>query len=108
MTPNKKTARLAGLLFLLTMVFGLFAELFFRQKLFVANDAAATAVNILSNVSLYLPAAPHVPITTLYVIVFGSTPRCLTSSKIARARFDRQKFTKASAIAAIPQEPPGN
>jgi hypothetical protein len=53
MIPNKKTARLAGLLFLLTMVFGLFAEIFFRQKLFVADDAAATAVNILSNVFLY-------------------------------------------------------
>jgi hypothetical protein len=53
MNPNKKTARLAGLLFLLMVVTGLFAEIFFRQKLFVANDAAATAGNILSNVFLY-------------------------------------------------------
>lgn len=53
MTPNKKAARLAGLFFLLMVVFGLFAEIFFRQKVFVANDAAATAGNILANVFLY-------------------------------------------------------
>jgi hypothetical protein len=53
MTPNKRTARLAGLFFLLMVVFGLFAEIFFRQKLFVANDATATASNILSNEFLY-------------------------------------------------------
>ena len=53
MKPNKKTARLAGLFFLLMVVFGLFAEIFFRQKLFDPNDAAATASNILSNEFLY-------------------------------------------------------
>lgn len=53
MTTNKTTARLAGLFFLLMVVFGLFAEIFFRQKLFVANDPSATASNILSNESLY-------------------------------------------------------
>lgn len=53
MTPNKTTARLAGLFFLLMVAFGLFAEIFFRQKIFVANDAARTAGNILSNEFLY-------------------------------------------------------
>lgn len=53
MTPNKKTARLAGLFFLLMVVFGLFAEIFFRQKIFVLDDVAATARNILSNEFLY-------------------------------------------------------
>ena len=52
-TPNKKTARLAGLFFLLMVVFGLFAEIFFRQKIFVVDDVAATARNILSNEFLY-------------------------------------------------------
>ena len=51
--PNKKTARLAGLCFLLMVIFGLFAEIFFREKLFVSEDIAATASNILSNVFLY-------------------------------------------------------
>lgn len=52
MVPNKKTARFAGLLFLLMVVSGLFAEIFFRQKLFT-NDMAATADNILHNDFLY-------------------------------------------------------
>jgi hypothetical protein len=50
--PNKKTARFAGLLFLLMVVTGLFAEIFFRQKLF-SNDIAKTADNILRNDFLY-------------------------------------------------------
>lgn len=53
MIPNIKTARTAGIFFLLMVVFGLFAEIFFRQKLFITNDAAATAGNILSNGFLY-------------------------------------------------------
>ena len=53
MAPNKKTARLAGLFFLLMIVFGLFAELFFRQKVFVPNDAAATVSNIMANGFVY-------------------------------------------------------
>jgi hypothetical protein len=53
MSPNKKTARFAGLLFLLMVVFGLIAEVFFRQKLFASNDIAVTANNILSNIFLY-------------------------------------------------------
>jgi hypothetical protein len=53
MIPNNKTARFAGLLFLLMVVSGLFAEIFFRQKIFVANDMAATAANISANLFLY-------------------------------------------------------
>ena len=51
MEANRKTARIAGLLFLLMVATGLFAELFFRQKL-VTADAAATARNILDNAFL--------------------------------------------------------
>jgi hypothetical protein len=50
---NKKTARLAGLFFLLMVAFGLFAEIFFREKIFVSKNIVATASNILSNVFLY-------------------------------------------------------
>lgn len=53
MIPNKKTARLAGLFFLLMVVFGLFAEIFFREKLFFSKDMAATASNIISNAFIY-------------------------------------------------------
>lgn len=52
MIPNKKTARCAGLLFMLMVLSGLFAEIFFRQKLFT-NDMAVTAGNILNNDFLY-------------------------------------------------------
>lgn len=53
MSSNKKTARFAGLLFLLMVVFGLVAEIFFRQKLFASNDITVIANNILSNIFLY-------------------------------------------------------
>ncbi|HYE10271.1 MAG TPA: DUF4386 domain-containing protein [Patescibacteria group bacterium] len=53
MSPNKKTARFAGLLFLLMIVFGMGAEIFFRQKLFASNDVTVTANSILSNIFLY-------------------------------------------------------
>jgi len=52
MKPTKKTARVAGLMFLLMVVSGLVAELFFRQKLFTA-DTAQTAANILQNTLLF-------------------------------------------------------
>ena len=52
MIPNKKTARYAGLVFLLMVLSGLFAEIFFRQKLFT-NDMAVTADNILRNDFLF-------------------------------------------------------
>lgn len=52
MNTNKKTARKAGLLFLLMVATGLFAEIFFRQKIFTA-DAAETSNRILANMFLY-------------------------------------------------------
>ncbi len=53
MNSNKKIARLAGLVFLMMVVFGLVAEIFFRQKIFSSSDLATTANNILSNTLLY-------------------------------------------------------
>lgn len=53
MNLNKKIARLAGLVFLMMFVFGLVAEIFFRQKIFSSSDLATTANNILSNTLLY-------------------------------------------------------
>jgi len=50
---NKRTARIAGFLYLLMALFGMFAEICFRQNLFVAADMAVTANNILSNIFLY-------------------------------------------------------
>lgn len=53
MNSNKKTARIAGLLYLLMVAFGLASEVFFRQKLFTSNDITVIANNILSNIIIY-------------------------------------------------------
>ena len=52
MGTNKRTARLAGLIWLLMCVFGPIAQLI-RSKLFIAGDMAATADNIMSNEFLF-------------------------------------------------------
>lgn len=52
MGTNKKTARLAGLIWLLMFVFGPIAQII-RSKLFVTGDMAATAQNIMSNEFLF-------------------------------------------------------
>jgi len=46
-------ARIAGALFLLTMVFGFFGEMFVPSRLIVGNDAAATARNVVANDALF-------------------------------------------------------
>jgi hypothetical protein len=46
-------ARLAGLLYLIVILGGLFAELFVRGRLVVSGDAAATARNIVDHELLY-------------------------------------------------------
>ena len=42
MKANKRTARIAGLLYLTIIVAGIFAEFFVRQSLVVPGDASAT------------------------------------------------------------------
>jgi Domain of unknown function (DUF4386) len=49
----KLYARVAGLLYLIVIVAGIFAEIFVRGRLVVANDAAATAHNIVTHELLY-------------------------------------------------------
>ncbi len=53
MNSIKKTARIAGVLYLLTIIFGVFAELFVRSSIIVPGDAAATAANIMGGESLF-------------------------------------------------------
>jgi len=49
----KKTARVAGGLYLLVIVFGMFAELYVNLRLIVPGDAAVTASNITSSETLF-------------------------------------------------------
>lgn len=49
---NKKTARIAGVLYLLVGIFGGFAEGYVDPKMYAAGNAAATVGNIISNSGL--------------------------------------------------------
>jgi len=53
MNSNNKLARTAGVLYLITIIAGGFAEAFVRQGLTVYGDAAATAQNILASEQIY-------------------------------------------------------
>lgn len=53
MNKQKRTARLAGLMYLLVILFGTFAELYARAKVIVPGDVAATAGNIIAQPTLF-------------------------------------------------------
>ncbi|MHC4104233.1 MAG: DUF4386 domain-containing protein [Planctomycetota bacterium] len=52
-TSLRKIARIAGLLYLIIIVSGIFSEMFVRSNLIVPGDATATANNILASESLF-------------------------------------------------------
>jgi hypothetical protein len=50
---SHQTARVAGVLYLIIIIAGIFAEFFVRQSLIVPGDAAATANNIMASEGLF-------------------------------------------------------
>jgi hypothetical protein len=52
MDSNKKTARIAGVFYLLVGIFGGFAEGYVEPKMYVAGNAAASAANVVANAGL--------------------------------------------------------
>ncbi len=52
-TSPQVAARIGGVLYLIIIVLGIFAEVFVRERLMVNGDAAATARNILAREQLY-------------------------------------------------------
>jgi len=54
MHPTMKAARVAGFLYLLVVLTGIFALMYVPGRLFVRGNSAATANNILAHQSLYL------------------------------------------------------
>jgi hypothetical protein len=53
MDTNKKTARTAGLVYLIILIGGLFAEFFVRSRVMAAGNAALTTGNIMGSQGLY-------------------------------------------------------
>ncbi|HEX4953465.1 MAG TPA: DUF4386 domain-containing protein [Thermoanaerobaculia bacterium] len=53
MPPTKRTARIAGLLYLIVVLAGPFTLLYVPGKVFVSGDATATANNILAHETLF-------------------------------------------------------
>jgi Domain of unknown function (DUF4386) len=82
-SPRLK-ARIAGLLYLIVIVGGVFAELFVRGRLVASGDAAATAHNIVTHqllyrsgfaVELFYCACCNVPITLIFYDLFKVVSR---------------------------------
>jgi len=53
MKKNRKTSRLTGVLYLIIIATGMFAEFFVRANLIVPGDASATTNNIIASESLF-------------------------------------------------------
>ena len=71
-TPSlRNTARFAGLLYLLLIVVGIFAQGFVREQLLVPGEAAATAGNILASEGLFRMSIAGDLIMILCDIVLG-------------------------------------
>src|SRR4051812_32645836 len=67
MTPMARTARAAGVLYLLAVLTGLFVVVYVPSRLFVQGDVAATAANILAHQSLF---RAHIVVGLLSELVF--------------------------------------
>ena len=52
-TSQRRNARIAGILYLIIIAAGIFAEFFVRSSLIVPGDAAATATNIMASEGLF-------------------------------------------------------
>ena len=73
MNSLKKTARLAGLLWILAAIATMFSLFYVRSTLIVAGDASATANNILANESLFRMAIVGDLLARILTFFFGLT-----------------------------------
>ncbi|MDQ2889732.1 MAG: DUF4386 domain-containing protein [Gemmatimonadota bacterium] len=77
---------MAGVLYLITIIMGVFAEAFVRGTLIVRDDTAATAANILAHETLYrvglaadlVMIACYVGVTLLFYVLFRPVSRKLS------------------------------
>jgi uncharacterized protein DUF4386 len=73
MNSTKKTARLAGLLWLLATVTGGFGLSYIRSKVIVPEDAAATVANIMASELAYRAAIVGILVSQTFMFFFGLT-----------------------------------
>lgn len=71
MSPTNKTARLVGLLWLLTAATAGFSLVYVRPRVLVAGDAAATVNNIMALESLFRAAIASNTLSQIFMIFFG-------------------------------------
>ena len=79
-------ARIAGTFYLITIIMGVFAEVFVRGALVVRDDAAATATNILAHEPLYrfglaadlIMLVSYIAVTLLFYGLFKPVGRSLS------------------------------
>ena len=69
-SPDKRLARIAGVLYLLVGIFGGFAEGFVDPKMYVAGNAAATAANVIADPGLVsMGVVAHLLDATFFVFL---------------------------------------
>jgi hypothetical protein len=73
MTSNKKTARLAGLLWLLSTITGAFGLSYIRSNVLVPGDAAATASNLMASEFLFRAAVLGSLFSQIFMFFLGLT-----------------------------------
>ena len=79
-------ARIAGAFYLITIIMGVFAEVFARGAVVVRDDPAATATNILAHEPLYrfglaadlIMMACYIAVTLLFYVLFKPVGRSLS------------------------------
>ena len=85
-TSPRLWARIAGAFYLITIIMGVFAEVFVRGRVVVHDDAAATATNILAHEPLYrfglaadlIMIACYIAVTLLFYGLFKPVGRSLS------------------------------
>jgi hypothetical protein len=98
MTENKKLARIAGVLYLLLVVTGVYGLMYVGSQTYVRGDAAATAQKMLANEFLFRTGiAGNLISQTLWVFLVMAFFRLLKSVNEQRA-----KLMVALVLVAIP------
>jgi hypothetical protein len=101
-SASKKTARIAGVLYLLVGIFGGFAEGFVEPKMYVAGDPVATTLNVVTNPGLVrLGVVADLLDQTLFVFLVMTLYRLLVHVNRSVARAMVVLVVLAAGIASL-------